>query len=140
MRIRTLSFVVIAILCAGTAGAQQQRRITGTVAAREGGAPLTSASVTVVGTTNGSYTGTDGKFSVLAPATTVSLRIRRIGYQARTIVVTTSQNDVTVALERDVLQLEAQVVTGTSTAVASENAANAVTVISSEARGRSFDA
>jgi TonB-dependent starch-binding outer membrane protein SusC len=136
VRIRTLSYVVFAMLCAGTADAQQQRRITGTVAAREGGAPLTSASVTVVGTTNGSYTGTDGKFSVLAPATTVSLRIRRIGYQARTIVVTTSQNDVTVAMERDVLQLEAQVVTGTSTAVSSENAANAVTVISAEALTR----
>ena len=135
MRIRALSFVVIALLCAGTAGAQQ-RRITGTVAAREGGAPLTSASVTVQGTTTGAYTGTDGKFSVMAPATTVSLRVRRIGYQARTIVVTTSQNDVTVALERDVLQLEAQVVTGTSTAVASENAANAVTVIAAEALTR----
>jgi TonB-dependent starch-binding outer membrane protein SusC len=135
VHIRTLSYVVIGLLIAGTAGAQQ-RRITGTVAAREGGAPLTSASVTVQGTTNGAFTGTDGKFSVMAPASTVSLRIRRIGFQARTIVVTTSQSDVTVALERDVLQLEAQVVTGTSTAVASENAANSVTVISSDALTR----
>jgi TonB-linked SusC/RagA family outer membrane protein len=135
VRIRALSYVVIALLCAGTAGAQQ-RRITGTVAAREGGTPLTSASITVQGTTTGAYTGTDGKFSVLAPATSVTLRVRRIGYQARTIVVPTSQNDVTVALERDVLQLEAQVVTGTSTVVASENAANAVTVISAEALTR----
>jgi TonB-linked SusC/RagA family outer membrane protein len=128
-------FVVIALLCAGTASAQQ-RRITGTVASREGGTPLTSASVTIQGTTNGAYTGTDGKFSVLAPATTVTLRVRRIGYQARTIVVPASQNDITVALERDVLQLEAQVVTGTSTVVASQNAANAVTVINSEALTR----
>ena len=135
MRIRTLVYVVSALACASVAGAQQ-RRITGTVAAREGGAPLTSASITVVGTTTGAYTGTDGKFSVMAPNTTVSLRVRRIGFQARTVVVPTSQSDVTVALERDVLELEAQVVTGTTTAVASENAANAVTVISSEALNR----
>jgi TonB-dependent starch-binding outer membrane protein SusC len=135
VRIRTLVYVVSALACASVAGAQQ-RRITGTVAAREGGAPLTSASITVAGTTTGAYTGTDGKFSVMAPNTTVSLRVRRIGYQARTVVVPTSQSDVTVALERDVLQLEAQVVTGTTTAVSSENAANAVTVISSEALNR----
>ena len=119
MRIRTLSYAVMALLCASVAEAQQ-RRITGTVAAREGGAPLTSASISVIGTTTGAYTGTDGKFSVMAPATTVSLRVRRIGFLARTVVVPVSQSDVTVALERDVLELEAQVVTGTTTAVASE--------------------
>ena len=59
MRIRTLVYVMLAMACASVAGAQQ-RRITGTVAAREGGAPLTSASISVLGTTTGAYTGTDG--------------------------------------------------------------------------------
>ena len=88
-----VGYVVMALLCASVAEAQQ-RRITGTVAAREGGAPLTSASISVIGTTTGAYTGTDGKFSVMAPATTVSLRVRRIGFLARTVVVPVSQSDL----------------------------------------------
>ena len=71
-----------------------------------------------------------------APATTVTLRVRRIGYQQRNVVVPVAQNDLLVTLVKDVLQLEAQVVTGTSTAVSSLNAANAVSTVTAEALTR----
>ncbi|MEO6527705.1 MAG: TonB-dependent receptor plug domain-containing protein [Gemmatimonadaceae bacterium] len=135
MKIRTLLFSAIGLLVASNVDAQQ-RRISGRVAAVDGGAPLSSASVTISGSTVGTYTNEAGQFSVLAPPTTVTLRVRRIGYQQRSLVVPAGQNDVVVTLVKDVLQLEAQVVTGTSTAVASQNAANAVTVVSSEALNR----
>ena len=135
MKIRTLLFTVIALLTASNVDAQQ-RRITGRVAAVDGGAPLASASITISGSTVGTYSNEAGQFNVLAPPTTVTLRVRRIGYQQRSIVVPAGQNDVVVTLVKDVLQLEAQVVTGTSTAVSSQNAANAVTVVSSEALNR----
>jgi TonB-linked SusC/RagA family outer membrane protein len=128
-------FAVIALLTASSAQAQQ-RRITGRVASLDGGAPLSSASVSISGTTIGTFTNEAGQFSVLAPPTTVTLRVRRIGYQQRSLVVPAGQNDVVVSLVRDVLELEAQVVTGTTTSVSSLNAANAVTVVGSEALTR----
>lgn len=133
MRIRTLLFSAVALLSASLAEAQQ-RRITGRVMADAGtGAPtpLGAASVTVVGTTTGTYTDETGRFAITAPASTVSLRVRRLGYAQRTVVVGPGQSDVTVTLERDVLQLETQVVTGQATSVSSRNVANAVTVVSS---------
>ncbi|MBA3670882.1 MAG: SusC/RagA family TonB-linked outer membrane protein [Gemmatimonadaceae bacterium] len=131
MKIRTLFLSAIALLVAGTAQAQQ-RRITGRVTAEEGGAPLGAATVSLAGTTTGTFTTEDGRFSISAPATTVTLRIRRLGYQQRNVIVQGGQNDVTVAMVRDVLQLEAQVITGTATVVSSLNAANAVAVVSGE--------
>jgi TonB-linked SusC/RagA family outer membrane protein len=133
-----LLFSAVALLSASVAEAQQ-RRITGRVTADAGTGtptPLSAASVTVIGTTTGTYTDESGRFTVSAPASTVSLRVRRLGYTQRTVVVPAGQNDVTVSLTRDVLQLETQVVTGTATAVSSANAANAVSVVSSEQLNR----
>jgi TonB-dependent starch-binding outer membrane protein SusC len=135
VKIRTLLFAGVALLAASTAQAQQ-RRITGRVATVDGGAPLSSASITIVGSTTGTYTNEQGQFSIAAPATTVTLRVRRIGYQQRNVVVPVAQNDLLVTLVKDVLQLEAQVVTGTSTAVSSLNAANAVSTVTAEALTR----
>lgn len=137
MKIRTLLFSAIALLSASVADAQQ-RRITGRVTA-EGSTtpqPLGAASVTVIGTTTGTYTSDDGRFSILAPSTTVTLRVRRIGYSAKTVVVPAGTNDVAIVLAKDVMQLETQVVTGTATVVSSANAANAVSVVSSEQLNR----
>jgi TonB-linked SusC/RagA family outer membrane protein len=134
VKIRTFLFAALAMLAATDADAQQ-RRITGRVVA-EGGTgaptPLGAASVTVIGTTTGTYTGEDGRFSIGASPNAVTLRVRRIGYQQRTVSVPGGQNEVTISLLRDVLQLETQVVTGTATVVSSQNAANAVSVVSGE--------
>jgi TonB-dependent starch-binding outer membrane protein SusC len=136
VKIRHLLFIVIGLLTASSANAQQQRRVSGRVTAQEGGAALTSASVTLVGTTVGTYTNETGQFSLLVPSTPVTLRVRRIGYQQKTVLVAAGQNDVSISLVKDVLQLEAQVVTGTSTTVSSLNAANAVSVVTGEALNR----
>ncbi|MEP6999915.1 MAG: carboxypeptidase-like regulatory domain-containing protein [bacterium] len=133
MKIRTLLLGAIAVLSASAAEAQQ-RRITGRVAAEGTNEPLGAATVTILGTTIGTYTSEDGKFSLTAPnANALTLRIRRLGYQQKVVSVSGAQADVNIALTRDVLQLEAQVVTGTATVVSSQNAANAVSVVSAEA-------
>ena len=132
MKIRTLFLGVVAVLSAHVAEAQQ-RRITGRVVAEDGTTPLSGAAVTVVGTTTGTYTSEDGRFAVNAPGTSsVNLRVRRLGYQQKLVPVSSTMSDVTVALTKDVLQLEAQVVTGTATVVSSANAANAVSVVNAE--------
>lgn len=122
---------LLLMLCV-SAEASAQRRITGKVTSVEQNLPLGSASVSVVGTTAGAYTLDDGTFTVTVPGTAVTLRVRRIGYQAKTILVPIGQTDVRIALAKDVLQLETQVITGQATSVSSRNAANAVTVLSTE--------
>ncbi|MEO8334544.1 MAG: TonB-dependent receptor plug domain-containing protein [bacterium] len=136
MKIRTLLLGAMALLAASAADAQQ-RRITGRVTAEGTTEPLGAATVSILGTTVGTYTSEDGRFSVNAPnAGALSLRVRRLGYQQKVVPVSGVQSDVTVSLSRDVLQLEAQVVTGTATVVSSQNAANAVAVVSGEALTR----
>ena len=61
-------------------------RITGRVLDAKTGAGLTDAGVQVVGTTLGTMSGVDGRFTLAAvPAGTVTLQVRRIGYQPKTI-------------------------------------------------------
>ena len=110
----------------------QQRRITGRVTAAGSGEALGNAAVNVVGTAIGTYTGEDGSFQLLAPEGDLSLLVRRVGFKRHTVRVATGQSEVNVPLERDVLQLEAQVITGQATSVSTVNAANAITVIGGE--------
>ncbi|RCH55720.1 SusC/RagA family TonB-linked outer membrane protein [Mucilaginibacter hurinus] len=58
----------------------QNRTITGTVTAKEDGLPIPGVSVTVPGTTIGSQTNGDGKFSINVPQNATSLQFSFIGY------------------------------------------------------------
>lgn len=128
--------MTLALLVLGSTSAwAQARRISGVVTS-EGGEPLGTASVNVLGTALGTYTTESGHFTVPAPEGTVTLRVRRIGYLQKTVTVNASLQDVAIKLAKDVLQLEKQVITGTATTVASQNAANAVTVVSGEQLNR----
>jgi TonB-dependent starch-binding outer membrane protein SusC len=134
--VRKISTLLALVALCATSVEAQQRRITGRVTAEGSGEPLAAASVTVSGTTLGAYTGEQGNFTILAPVTQVTLRVRRIGYQQKAVVVPAEQSEVNVTLERDVLQLETQVVTGAATSVSSVNAANDVTVVNTEQLNR----
>jgi TonB-linked SusC/RagA family outer membrane protein len=113
----------------------QSRVVSGTVRA-ETGEPLAQASIGVQGTATGAYTDDQGRFSISVPAGLVTLRVRRIGFTQKLVPVGPAATDVQVSLVRDVLQLETQVVTGTATTVSSINAANAVTVVTTEQLNR----
>jgi TonB-linked SusC/RagA family outer membrane protein len=114
----------------------QQRRISGRVTAVGSGEALGNAAVNVVGTTIGTYTADDGSFQLLVPEGDVTLLARRVGFKRNTVRVAAGQTEANIPLERDVLQLEAQVITGTTTTVSSANAANAVAVVSGEQLNR----
>lgn len=137
---RKFNVLVIALLASALFGsdasAQEQRRITGRVTATGTGEALANAAVNVVGTAIGTYTAEDGSFQLLVPQGDVSVLVRRVGFKRSTTRVPAGQSDVAVALERDVLELEAQVITGVATAVSSVNAANAVAVVTSEQLNR----
>jgi TonB-dependent starch-binding outer membrane protein SusC len=109
--------------------ADAQRRVTGRVTG-EGGEPLLGASVQLVGTPLGAHTNERGEYALNAPPGGISLRFRRLGYKGEVVQVAPDRNQVDVALERDVLQLEEQVITGEATSVARQNLANDVATVS----------
>ncbi len=132
-----LPFAVVCLVAATAhAAAAQQRRVTGTVRESGTGQPVSAATIQVVGTNLGALTNDRGEFAVTVPAGPQTLRVRRIGYKQGTVSVGSGAAEATVALARDVLELETQVVTGTATTVSSLNAANDVAVVSSERLNR----
>lgn len=116
--------------------AEAQRRVTGRVTAVGTSEPLEAANVMVVGTALAAYTNEEGRFAMQAPEGPIQLLVRRIGYKRQTVTLPAGQNEVDVALERDVLQLESQVVTGAATTIARQNAANDVATVQAEELNR----
>src|SRR5215213_3966563 len=114
------------------AEASAQRRVTGRIVGT-GGEPIATASVNVQGTTIGSYTADDGRFTLVnVPGGAQVLVVRRLGYRRVNRPLTATQDDVEIRLEKDVLELERQVVTGTTTSISSANSANSISQVSAE--------
>jgi len=90
-----LCFVVIASLLFFTANAQSSR-FTGKVSSSENNAPLADVSVSVKGTTSGTFTNPNGDFSVTAPLG-ATLVFSYVGYESKEVVAT-KNNNITVQL------------------------------------------
>jgi TonB-linked SusC/RagA family outer membrane protein len=124
---------LIAVMGLASLARAQEQRITGRVVDAAERTPIPAAVVLVTGTTVGANTSDSGTFSLRMPAAARSLTVRRIGYLAQTVPLSPGQTSYTVTLQRDVLRLEAEVVTGVATTVSTQNAANAVSVVSAQA-------
>jgi len=128
---------VVGGLWFAVATAQAQRPITGRVLDADGNVPVPGVAVTVTGTTLGAVTNDSGAFRINGvPTGAATLNARRIGYRPAAMLVAADQGAVTIALTQDVLQLEAQVITGQATAISSRNSANDIPVVSAEAINR----
>ena len=130
----SLTAAALLLLAAGEVLAQ--RRVTGRVTEEGTSAPLGNVSVTVTGSGTGTYTSDSGTFAITVPSGATSLRVRRIGYQLRTILVQTTQTSVDVVLRKDVLQLEGVTVTSQASVIERKNAATAVSQVTSEQLSR----
>ena len=119
------------LLLAGSAAAQQ-RTIAGIVTEQATGAPLSGAQVSVVGTNTGGLTNAQGRFSLQAPVGEVRIRVEHLGFRRVELVVGSAQQTLQVALETDILLMDAIVVTGQATGVAKRNLANAVGTVNTE--------
>lgn len=128
---RFWSFALIVPLTLPLAAQAQSRIITGRVTSAVSHEPLPYASVSVLGTIVTAVTNDSGDFSLAAPDGAVTLLVRRIGYKQKQVTVGASEATVDVALEQDVFNLEAVVVTGLATGVTQQNLANDVTTIRS---------
>src|SRR5215467_7119804 len=86
-----------------------QRTVTGTVKDPKGQA-IIGASVIVKGTTVGTYTDVDGKYTINVPANSNVLTVKYLGYKPQDITLG-ANNIQNVSLEEDVLGLNEVVVT-----------------------------
>jgi TonB-linked SusC/RagA family outer membrane protein len=126
----------VAVLCAAALSPRearaQARVITGRVASAQTGQGIARANVSVVGTVIVATTNDRGEYTLSAPAGEVRLMVRAVGFKRRQVTVTGDQQTADVALDQDVFNLEAVVVTGQATAIAQQNLANAVATIAPE--------
>jgi TonB-linked SusC/RagA family outer membrane protein len=126
--------VAFLILLSISATVEAQRRvITGRVTDETSSAPLAGANIQLLGTNQGVFAGPDGRFSISAPPSDVTLRISLIGHKRRDILVrAAAAGPIQVALETDVLNLDEIVVTGQATGVSRRNLANSVAKVNAE--------
>lgn len=93
--------------------AQTQRKVSGTVFSASDNKPLPGASVMVKGTTNGTSTDLDGKFTLSITGTQNVLSISYMGFQSKEVLATS--NSLSVLLLEDTNTLTEVVVVGYGT-------------------------
>ncbi len=96
------------------------------------GEPLIGVSILVVGTTTGTVTDFDGRFSLDIPTDPASLRLSYTGFASQVVEVTRDIAPLRIELGEDVANLEQVVVTGLASTIKRSNLANAVSVVSGE--------
>ena len=107
-----------------------QRTVTGKVTDAETGEALIGATVSVVGTTRGSVTDIDGKYSVLVPEGSTQLRFAYTGYKEEVLELVASSAVADIAMKPGTV-LDEIVVIGYG-AVKKGDATGAVSTISSK--------
>lgn len=102
--------LLLCLLAAGTAYAQTERTITGTVT-DDTGMAVPGASILLSGTSTGTRTDADGKFTLLVPGDRNVLQVSFIGYKTLDVTIG-NQTTFDIKLETDILTLEQVVVVG----------------------------
>jgi len=120
-----LSMVLLMVLLTGMAFAQQ-KTVKGNVI-DETGTPVPGATVIVKGTTTGTVTDMDGKFSINVPAASKALIVSFIGMKPQEIVVG-NQSSITVKMISETIGIDEVVAIGYSTATR-KNVASAIAKI-----------
>jgi TonB-linked SusC/RagA family outer membrane protein len=117
-RIISLGFL-IAVFCTDTLWASgkadfQERVVTGTVTSADDGQSFPGVNIIVKGSTVGTVSDVNGKFSISVPSSESVLVFSAIGYSTTEIAVGT-QSTISVALNVDITQLSEVVVVGYGT-------------------------
>jgi len=106
-----LALLMLAFMVSSFTVLHAQKTVTGTVL-DETGTPLPGASVLVKGTSNGTSTDFDGKFSLNVNENARTLVVSFIGYTPKEVAIS---DDITVSLEPDASILDEVVVVGYGT-------------------------
>ena len=106
---KKLTFLFLCLVLGIGLVAAQTREVTGTVISSEDAMPVIGASVVVKGTTTGTVTDYDGKFTLNVPTSVKTLLISYIGMETQEVAIT---QNMKVSLSSDTQTLEEVVVTG----------------------------
>jgi TonB-linked SusC/RagA family outer membrane protein len=109
----------------------QERTVTGKVTGATDGMPLPGVNVVLKGTTSGTVTDADGKYSLRVAGSDAVLVFKFVGYLEKEVSVGALQV-IDVALEDDVKQLEEVVVTGYGQQLKTELTGNIAKVAAKE--------
>lgn len=131
MRKRLLGFVLLAGLTVTTAWAQT-RTLSGVIRDASG-QPIPGANVVIRGTTRGTTTDAQGRYTLSEVPANARVQVSSIGYLSKEQVVSSGQTTIDLSLAEDVSNLEEVVVSGLATNVKRSNLANAVTLLDSKA-------
>ena len=101
---------LLALFCAGSVWAQE-RTVSGKVISADDGQGFPGVNIIVKGTTLGTVSDKDGKFSINAPSPESVLVFSSIGFASSEIVVGT-QSVIDITLNVDVTSLSEVIVTG----------------------------
>ncbi len=110
-------------------GFAQERVITGRVTSKDDGTTLPGVNVIVKGTTNGTVTDADGKFSISVPANGGVLIFSFIGLKSEEVPIG-ERSVIDIGLSLDVTQLSEVVVTGVGVATDKRKIAISVASVS----------
>lgn len=105
----TMLFVCLVMLGVQLVNAQQ-RSISGTVTSSDDGSPIPGVSVSVKGTTTGTISNVDGKYTIEVGANAQALVFSFVGMKTQEVVLGASAT-IDVALEADVIGVDEVVVT-----------------------------
>lgn len=111
----------------------QGREVTGTVTSAADQSPLPGVNILVKGTTVGTVTGADGKYTLEVPEGNETLVFSFIGYSSKEVAIG-GRSQIDMALEEDVQNLEEVVVVGYSTKKQSELSSSVSVVSGNELR------
>ncbi|HEV7993759.1 MAG TPA: TonB-dependent receptor [Gemmatimonadaceae bacterium] len=103
--------LLLALLTIAAVPASAQQRVTGRVTAAGTGAPLVAVQVQAVGTTVGTTTNAEGRYTLTVPATSTTLAFSRLGFNRREIPIA-GQSTIDVTLATVATKLEEVVVVG----------------------------
>ncbi len=113
---KKISFLLVFLLLAGMQIILAQTRdVTGVVTSAEDGSSIPGASVIVKGTSIGTITDIDGKFSMKVPQGSKSILVSFVGYASSEIALTSAKN-YTIALKAGQIAVDEVVVVAYGTA------------------------
>lgn len=110
----------------------QEYTVSGQVTDAVTGESLAGVNVLIEDTNTGTITDADGNYSLQVPEDRSVLVFSFVGYLTQTQKVDPSVNQLNVAMDEDITNLDEIVVTGLATSVKRSNLANAVSTISAE--------
>lgn len=106
--------LILLILGISGAGYAQQRSVSGTVTDAEGGLPLPGLTVLIKGTTKGTISDVDGKYTISVTGPDDVLIFSYIGYQSKMVTVG-NQSTIDVKMDANISSMNEVVVVGYGT-------------------------